>query len=265
MPTLDLTKLSPNAREKYIRLGRRFGSDDTLKQANKTLEALHAHPGELDEHGFGADDALRLTEVRDALSIAGTGRETKITANKTTRKDYLAALTRAKLARSNARTILQNSLVPLHDDGQEDLVHKIEALLSQTSSLPLVGQDEALAAQLDILAGIWTDPLLATAANKRGGGKALKDLQDAVAVLRATAEERQGTGTQLSTEQMDLLDGIIVTLCRSARNAAKQAAKESGSSALGNDFAVTHISEDRAKPTAPPDAPSAPPAPAGTP
>lgn len=265
MTTLDLSKISAKAREAYIQLGRRFGSDDTLKQANKTLEALKTHTGLLAEHGFGADDGARLTEARDALSATGLGRETKVKERKTTRKDYLAALSQAKTARSKARTILENTLVSLHEDGHDDAVHKVESVLGQTSSLPVSGQDEALAAQLDMLAGAWAVALVANAAQSRGGDKALTNLQDAVTALRTTAEERQGTGTRSTTEQMDLLDGIIVTLCRSARKAAKQAGKELGRPALVDDFALTHISDDREQKTATPEAPPGTPGPAPSP
>lgn len=265
MTILDLTKISPNARKQYIELGRRFGSTDTLKQANKTLEALKTHAGELEDHGFGANDGLRLAGARDDLSAASTGRETKMGAKKTTRKDYLAALSQAKTARSKGRTILENTLVSLHEDGHEDAVHKVQAILGQTSSLPVSGQDEGLAAQLDLLAGIWANSTVSDAAKSRGGAKALTKLQEAAAALRTAAEDREATGTQSSTELMDLLDGIIVTLCRSARKAAKEAAKELARPALLDDFALTHISEDRAHDTAAPDAPPAAPAPAQSP
>jgi len=262
---LDLNKISPKARERYIRLGRRFGSDDTLKQADKTLEALQSHPGELDDHGFGADDALRLGEARAVLSATGMGRETKVTEKKTTNKDYLSALSNAKTARSKARTILANTLVPLDEDGFEAVGHAVESVLNRTSALPEPGRDEDLAVQLDLLAGAWADATVADATKGRGGAKALANLQAAAAALRAAATERAGTGTQTSTEQMDLLDGIIVTLCRSARKAAKQAAKELGRPALLQDFALTHISDDRAHASGSPEAGPASPAPTQTP
>lgn len=123
---------------------------------------------------------------------------------------------------------------------------KVEVVLGQTSSLPLSGQDEALAGQLDLLAGLWAETTVANAAQGRGGAKALTNLQGAAAALRTAAEDREATGTRSTTEQMDLLDGIIVTLCRSARKAAKQAATELGRPALIDDFALTHIDDDRA-------------------
>ena len=263
MTALDLTKLSAKARERYVRLGRRYGSDDTLKQATKTIKALETHAGELANHGFAADDTLRLVALRDALAAVGMGRETKVAEKKTTRKGYLAALTQAKTARVKARTILENTLVGLDDDGKADAAHKVEAALGQISSLPVAGQDEALAVQLDLLAGILADSTVANAAKDRGGAKALAGLQDAAAALRSAAEERETTGTRLSTEEMDLIDGMIVTLCRAARNAAKQAAMELARPALLADFALTHITDTHGHETNTPGA--APPSPGTTP
>lgn len=242
---LDLTKLSAKARERYVRLGRRYGSDDTLKQATKTLKALEVHAGDLAERGFGPDDASRLAAAHGALGAAGVGRESKVTAKKTTRKEYIAALADAKTARTKARTILENILVLLDDDGNADSAHKVEVTLGQTNSLPMSGQDEALAVQLDFLAATLTDSAIAKVAEKRGGPKALDGAQSAAAALRTAADERETTGTRMSTEEMDVIDGIIVTLCRAARNAAKQAAKELSRPALLADFALIHITPSR--------------------
>jgi hypothetical protein len=258
MTALDLTQISPKARERYIRLGRRYGSDDTFKQATKTLQAIEVHAGELVDHGFGADDGLRLAGARDALSAAGMGRETKATEKKTTRKDYVSALKQAKTARRIARTILGNTLVSLDDGGHQGAVHKVEATLSQTGSLPVSGHDEALVAQLDLLAVILADSIVANAAKSRGGVNALAKLPEAANALRAAAEERETTGTRLSTEEMDLLDGVIVTLCRAARNAAKQVANELARPALLADFALSHITNHRESETTPETTPTTP-------
>src|SRR4051812_5107025 len=70
----DFSTLSPIARADYLTVGRRYGSDDTLAQANQTLQGLSSHGAELVQHGFAADDGLRLTDTRDALVKAGVGR-----------------------------------------------------------------------------------------------------------------------------------------------------------------------------------------------
>ena len=244
MTTLDLSKISSKARERYIRIGRRYGSDDTLKQANLTLNALDTHASSLVDCGFGPDDVAMLAEARDALSTATSGRESKALENKVTRIEYVAAVAHAKSARRKARTILQNTLVLLENDGKDESAHNVESVLAQTSALPAAGHDEAFAAQLDGLAAALTDPAVADASSNRGGGKALAEVQDAASALRAAAEDRDHGGTRLSTEEMDLLDGLIVTSCRAARNAAKQAARDLGTPALLALFALRHIEYD---------------------
>lgn len=264
MTTLDLSKISSKARERYIRIGRRYGSDDTLKQANMTLDALATHAALLSDCGFGADDVAMLAEARDALSAASSGRESKATETKVTRREYVAAVSRAKSARRKARTILQNTLVLLENDGKDESAHHVESTLGQTSALPAAGHDEALAAQLDGLAAALTEPAVADASSNRGGAKALAEVQDAASAVRAAAEDRDHGGTRLSTEEMDLLDGLIVTSCRAARNAAKQAARDLGTPALLALFALRHVDDDRrheAKATATePPSPVTPPA-----
>lgn len=94
---------------------------------------------------------------------------------------------------------------------------------------------------------------VADAAKTRGGGEAVKDLETTANDLRAAAEEREATGTQLSTEQMDVIDGIIVTLCRSARNAARNVTTQP---ALAKAFALNHLA-----PPPPRDDEETPPAP----
>jgi hypothetical protein len=60
-------------------------------------------------------------------------------------------------------------------------------------------------------------------------------------------------GTRVETEQLDLLDGIIVTLVRNARKAARAAAKRLGKPSLVADFELTKLYEPRAE-----EAPAAP-------
>ena len=60
--------------------------------------------------------------------------------------------------------------------------------------------------------------------------------------LRASVAARAGSpGTPAETEQLDLLDGIIVALVRGARKAARAAAKRLGTPALTADFELTKL------------------------
>jgi len=84
-----------------------------------------------------------------------------------------------------------------------------------------------------------------------------KALAQAAAALRAAEKENTGGGTVLSTEEMDVIDGVIVTLCRAAKKAARIAAHELAQPAITTAFALTHItpqgtaSEDEVEDEAP--------------
>ena len=71
---LDTSTLPPKTRTKYLRLGRQFGSQDTLDQANQTLKGLADYGPEVGKHGFVQADKDRLQAARDGLIAAGVGR-----------------------------------------------------------------------------------------------------------------------------------------------------------------------------------------------
>ena len=78
---LDLSKLHPAARKAFIESGRKFGSKDTLAQADKTLNGLATHAAKLEDHGFGPDDVNDLKSAREGLIAAGVSREDKRVGN----------------------------------------------------------------------------------------------------------------------------------------------------------------------------------------
>ncbi|MDC0740008.1 hypothetical protein [Polyangium mundeleinium] len=236
---LDLATISPKGRDRYLRIGRAYGSSDTLKQANKTLHALDSHASALLDGGFASEDAVLLEAARNALIDAGVGRDEAAGKKRSTSQAYLAATTEAKGARARARSVLVAAHRVLEDAGCEDAARTVETTLDRTSVLP--DDAEKLATQLDALRATLSSEAVVEVAKKRGGTTALLSLTAAAASLRAAAEAREGTGTQLSTEQMDVIDGIIVTLCRSARNTARLAAASQSQPALLKAFALTHI------------------------
>lgn len=254
MSNLDLSMLSPKARNDYILAGRQFGSNDTLAQANQTLKGLASHGAELIAHGFAASDAARLTAARDALVEAGVGRDEARGDKKVTSATYLASMKAGKEARETARSILTGARRALNekaDPPSEDAVKQIDAALQQTRS---AGTDAAkLADQLDLLRGVLEETPVANEAAERGGPAAQSDLLAKAADLRSAAAARtSGPGTPAETEQLDLLDGIILALTRDAFKAASAAAKRLGKPALVADFELTRLYDRRnAAPAAP--------------
>jgi hypothetical protein len=240
---IDLSTLSPSARASYITIGKEFGSTDTLNQANQTLQGLADHGPELILHGFAQADATRLQDARDALESATVGRTGALGDKKVTSATYLAAMKNGKAMRATGRAVLQAARRVLHELGDaasEAGVKVIDAALAQTRS---AGDSAAtLAVQLDTLRGVFSDAAVAAAAADRGGPQAVTNLEAKATALRTAASARAGAGgTPAATEEMDLLDGLIVTLARDARRAAREAAKRLGKPALAANFELTHL------------------------
>lgn len=254
--SLDLSKLPVAARARYVDVGRRYGSDLTLNQANHTLNALSAHGKTLVGFGFAVADGERLKDARDLLVEAGVGRDQARGSRKRTSTALLAAIKRAKAARKRGQAIV----LALLDQSEElGLTPQRDALLATAAQTRSAGADEELLGrQLDLLQAALSQAALKTAVKDRGGPDAVTELAAAAAELRSTAAAARSTpGTPAETEQLDLLDGIIVELTRSARRCARAAAAALGRPALAKAFELLFLypagnGESEEPPPAPP-------------
>lgn len=238
---LNLEAMPGEVREDHINQGRGFGSPDTLAQADATLAGVAAHGEVLAEHGFGPEDVEDLTEARDRLVGAGVVRETKRASNKTTQKTFLAAMKKAKQERKRGRAVLSRSAVKLRQNGTQaelDAATSAAAVLEKTARSG--ANPETLATQLDLLGAELAKAPVAAVAASRGGPKAVAEMAKAAAELRKPGL-RPAKGTVAETEYVDLLDGIIVSLVRAARAAARSAAAELGRPALAKAFELTEL------------------------
>ncbi|MDC3961428.1 hypothetical protein KEG38_46840 [Polyangium jinanense] len=243
---LDLTILSKEARATFIKDGEKFGSEDTLDQANQTLNAYLTHGPKLAAFGFAPEDAAELKDARDLLIEAGVGREAKRTNKKVDTAAHATAMRDGQGIRLRARSVLAGSKRALLLAGQGGAVQKIVVLLDQES----VAADDAegLAKQLDALRAALKEPAVADAAKSRGGPQATLDLESRAQALRDAAKAKaQPRGTPVETETLDLIDGIIVSLARTAREAADAAARELGESAIATEFELSALYKRRAK------------------
>lgn len=253
----DLIQIPPTTRAALIALGRRFGSSDTLGQAEQTLSGLETHGDKLTDWGFNADDAAELRDARDALLAAGVGRDTKRTDKKATNRAYPDVLRKGKTIRSRARSVLRGarrilalSVAPASDDA----VRTIDTVLEHTGTT----SDDAIvmASQLDNLRQVLSIAVVAEAAKDRGGPKAVTDLTANATALRAVSQDTATVrGTPEETDQLDLVDGIIIGLTRQAREAADSAAKALGEPAIVAAFELSQLyGSGRAKKKEPPKA-----------
>lgn len=230
----DEATISGSARAVYIELGKHWSSQQVLAQANMHVGALKEHGAALVAHGFGAGDAGQLEDARDALRAAEAVR-TRARGDRTAGSQaHRDALRAGGHERRSARTILGNAARALREDGSDaalEAARDIEGMLAQTARSP--GRDgETMAMQLDVLRSKLGDPAVAAAAATRGGPQAVARLGAAIGKLRESTPKIIGRGTPEETELLHVLRGLVVTLTRSARKAAAEAADELGTPAL---------------------------------
>ena len=240
----DPDTLPAATKRSYIELGEQFGSEDTLAQANQTLNLRPRFAPLLAQHGFADIDWDRLSDARDLVIEAGVGREGAKGDKKTTSKAFVAAATAAQSARLSARSVLWGAHEALDESGDEKSAQQVATVLAQTSATP--DEPERLAAQLDGLRKALTVTEVATAAAKRGGPDSVARLQTAATALReADKADTRVRGTPEETARLDLLDGIIVRLVRRARKAAIAAGKATGNAAVGKEFRLDKLYRGR--------------------
>jgi polyhydroxyalkanoate synthesis regulator phasin len=246
---LDLTKYTGEEREQLVYVGRQYGSGDTLKQAEKTLLGLDKYGAQLKAQGFSASDTQRLQGARDALLAAGVSRDAVQGQKKVTNKSYDTAIKEGKIARESARSIIENTLRDVRgsaDEEQRKCAQLIQTTLTQTGTAP--EEATALSTQLELLRAILEKEAIASFLKERGGVEGQEEVSSALKSLGGV--ELKGValrGTPAETERLDLIDGIIIELVRSARKAAKVLAKKLGEPAIVAAFELDLLYASRSK------------------
>jgi hypothetical protein len=240
---IDLATIPPEARARFIKLGRCFSSRRTLKQSRRTLGALGSYGELIAIYGFGAEDTEDMTQCRDLLIEAGVERDATVAQRKTTKKDFLKAMRAGKDARLHGRSVLftaQRLLSLSIVEGAAAARNGVATALEKTESC---GDDsDQLANQLDQLRASLSLPVVAALVAGRGGPQAVAALTTSATALRLLTDNRPVRGgTPEETERLDLIDGIIVTLARSARRAARSATRALGRPALADAFKLSDL------------------------
>lgn len=224
---LDLASIPADARERLISIGRGYGSPRVLGQAYSTLEGIARFRGELQTYGgFTADDETELIDARDHHLIAGIDRDQAVANRKSTNEALLNAMFDGKELRSRVRNILMNARQRLERRGKRDAIRAINAALDTTTSAGANPDD--LRRQLSVLSGVITDNPDIAAAIPSAEALATDLKNQANAIQAAHSVKQVGGGTPVETIQLDLVDGIIIELCRAARRAARAAARALG-------------------------------------
>jgi hypothetical protein len=230
-----LSPLSDEARNFLGRVGRRFGTHEVLDQAEYTLASHSRFTNELRLHGFSADDRKQLANARAAA--ASLARLDK----KITDRDYVAALGEAKTSRARARSVLLSAYRRLRASGgsSPEVAHamaEISAVITQTAEPG--GDDHVYAVHLSRLREVLALPSVQAEVASSGGPEADAKLVEAQATLRRVNEAQACANNR----DEDVLDGLIVELCRTAQFAAQSAAKEIGNGAIAGAFRLVKLS-----------------------
>lgn len=253
---LKIDDLAPQAREHYLALGQRYGSGSVLAQADKALHGLSLYAAALLLCGFGAEDALLLAESRDALAAQCVRREQAAAARHAGAMMHVDACQRGRRERQTARTMLRIALTRLVALGVEDAARQVQVALQQTRRLARV---RALPEHLDILLAAMPQPDVASLIEGRGGPQAVQRAEQARTDLFATLAERASASpVTAEAEQRCLFAGMIVSLVRSANDAARLAARTQGTPSIAAAFKLTHLTPWRNRGRRGPSAPDAP-------
>lgn len=259
---IDIAGMAAEARAEYIAVGARYGSEETLAQADATLQALAVHGAALASHGFAAEDATELADARQGLLDGGVERAGATAAKSGQRAGYRKVQLTGKDVRATARGVLlgtRGALVKRPAADARAAVAGIDVALGQTASAG--ASPTKLIEQLTLLRTTLAEPVTKAAAEVRGGAAAVAALDAAIQAL-STATRPAKRGTPEQTELLNIYDGIVVEKARLARHAARAAARKSGTPALAAAFSLEPLAggPSAAPPAAPPAGPP-PPAP----
>jgi hypothetical protein len=241
-----LAALPAEEKAQKIEIGQQYSSADVLDQADKTLNglAIEGHTALLLDNGFSLKNGERLKVYRDALEQAGGRRDSAQAGKKTTNKAYQDALKSAKQTRQKAVSIFGSTLDDLRKIAGEEAKIASDSVAAVLTNTKSVGSDaRSLAGQLEQLQKlIEGNKTIATAAAECGGTKLLVELTKQIQDLRVVSPTNKiSRGTPQETERMDLLDGLIIELVRSARKAARSAAKETGQESIATAFELDSL------------------------
>jgi hypothetical protein len=230
--SLDLSGLSGDTRAALSHLGRQFGSEDVISQADQCVKGLETHQPALSAQGFTVKDGARLIEARDMLQSQLSGRAGVQAQKKGLTKVQRKLVRGSQTARTQARSVAMGVEEDLRLSGEADAeCVALGVALEQTRLQEK--EPRALADQLEHLSGALGAERIAELVRERGGDDLSGSLMEKVEALRAISEDRAITrGTPEETEAIDVLDGLVVSLLRRARRAAVAAARATGNRAV---------------------------------
>jgi len=243
----DPKTLSPEAQALYRKIGKRFDSGRTLSQAEKTRNGANKiiglHAEALARRGVRASTITRLEEVRQALLAATEGREHTRTGKKVTNVAHLDAISDGKNTRLELQSALGIARTQLFETGDKASVNEIDVALDSTS---VVGDDsDVLINQLKVLVKPLTNAAIRQVV--ADGDETIPAALEAEVAARIasldTAREQKAApaGTPIDTGFIDVMDGMLVVICRDIRRAVRALARQLGKPELNDEVELKEL------------------------
>lgn len=239
----DIETLTADECLRYLSVGRRYATEDVLAQADKTRLGYNMYGHLLVVHGVGPDEGTLLVEVVDMLRESDGGHIQVTDARKFLSMTYEGAKRLAKDERINGRTLTSMCISPLNRANETELAQRATLVLQQTSRCDT---DKQLIDQMKTLHDLLSVPALAPIIANRGGPTILAGLASARTTLLAAVQARAGKPeVTAASQRRDILDGVVVTLCRAARDASQVAARRLGQPAIAAAFKLDLLARSR--------------------
>jgi hypothetical protein len=256
---VDIEAMAPEAIAEYYELGQRYPTANVLAQADMVIAGLDLYAAALAEHGFGADDRADVIEAREDLRAQETGTAEISSERKAIHQTSDDVIASARQRRRAAITILKNVQRLLRQRGARAALATVASALSETR---VITDDSQLPKHLTVLLGALVDPAVTAVVATRGGLTTAADLTVLKDSVRVALEQRTShPPSTAAAQRRDILDGILVTLARNARAAARMAARALGQPAIADAFELVHLKYAPRTRRASPEAPEAPAAP----
>lgn len=229
---MDLQKVSAEQRLHYVKIGKQFGSLEVRDAAEVLLAGCEKHAEALEAFGFDPTQAQALRglvrQYPADLERRALTQEARATLGGALRRQ----LKQARQLRLQGKARLM--VASLNTDLSEDVRAAVERAQDTTAHLKDKEDADAVAAQLKAI-----EAALAQVAPKEALRGALSAGMEALEQARE-AHNLQ-VGTVADTEQLNLLDGVIVTYMRAANRVAKAAAKALGQPAIAHDLSLKKL------------------------
>lgn len=238
----DKNNLSPEMRAEMLMTGRQFSSVEARAQGNRTLQALAEHREALVDYGFGDEEEGALKTLAAESTVSTAVKDLAKSDGKVQRTQLRTSVRTAKKAKRRAVSTLQLGARKLRLIGTEEAVAvavMIERRIQDVT--PTAFHLDHLARQMGALKGVLENPAVEQATGAAGiMAKAALEAALGDLVVKKAAYTL-GNPVHEEQEQQDVVDGLIVTLCRLARAAARAAAADLEQPALAKAFELSAL------------------------